>query len=514
MLLLTMGAFFLTGSLLADLLPTTPRQVSYQWFRTNALEEGLVKSIEIFEHEGGAEVVAHLRKSVRVPTYPGMEEPIDIWPARTIGFAVKNSEVLQEKLERHQAELGVPPEQRVPVQTHLQEHSVMLSLLGALIGPLLLLGGMYYFSRRGGSLDPSKLLKSMRPDAKMDLSRAKSSVKFADVAGNRNAKREIAEFVSFLKRPERFRRVGAKMPKGVLLDGPPGTGKTLLAKAVAGEAGVPFFSVSASAFEEVYVGVGAGRVRKLFEKARQHQPAVVFIDEIDAVGGKRRSGSQGGNDQTLNQLLSEMDGFDERDQIVVMAATNRPDMLDPALKRPGRFDRAVTMALPSLAERQEILHVHLRGKQLAAGVDPGKLASHLAGMTPGFSGADIANVANEAAILAARRGAVSGLAFDDFLQALDRVIGGLKRDSKLMSEEERKIVAHHEAGHAVVSWMLPHAHPLLKVTIEPRTNGALGFAQYMPREVSLYTRDELVESMCVALGGRAAEEIMFGRVTT
>ena len=340
------------------------------------------------------------------------------------------------------------------------------------------------------------------------------SVTFADVAGCQEAKKEIMEFVDFLQDSTRFTKLGAKIPKGALLCGPPGTGKTLLAKAVAGEAAVPFFSISGSDFIEMFVGVGPSRVRDLFKEARQNAPCIIFIDEIDAVGRKRgRGGFSGGNDErenTLNQLLVEMDGFTPSSGVVVLAGTNRVDILDEALTRPGRFDRQITVDRPDLQGRKEIFNVHLKGITLEA--DQGEIAGRLAGLTPGFAGADIANLCNEAAIVAARRKA-DAVSVDDFEKATDRIVGGLE-SNKIMSKDEKSIVAHHEAGHAVAGWFLEHADPLLKVTIIPRSSGALGYAQYLPKEVFLRTQDQIMDIVCMALAGRAAEEIFFGRVTT
>lgn len=314
----------------------------------------------------------------------------------------------------------------------------------------------------------------------------------------------------------RFTKLGAKIPKGALLCGPPGTGKTLLAKAVAGEANVPFFTVSGSDFLEMFVGVGPSRVRDLFKEARQNAPCIIFIDEIDAVGRKRGQGrfGGGGNDErenTLNQLLVEMDGFNPSQGVVVLAGTNRVDILDNALTRPGRFDRQIQVDKPDIQGRKEIFKVHLKGITLEDG-DSDEIAGRLAGLTPGFAGADIANICNEAAIQAARRKGDT-VQMVDFEKATDRVIGGLE-SNKLMSKEERNIVAYHEAGHAIAGWFLEHADPLLKVTIIPRSSGALGFAQYLPKEVFLRTQQQIMDIVCMALAGRAAEEIFFGRVTT
>jgi AFG3 family protein len=343
----------------------------------------------------------------------------------------------------------------------------------------------------------------------------KVKVTFKDVAGCDEAKGEVMEFVQFLKDPSKFTALGAKIPKGALLVGPPGTGKTLLAKATAGEAGVPFFSMSGSDFIEMFVGVGPSRVRDLFQQARQAAPCMVFIDEIDAVARARNKGGfSGGNDErenTLNQLLVEMDGFATTEGVVVLAGTNRADILDPAILRPGRFDRQISVDRPDIKGRKEIFLVHLKPIKLAG--DAEGYSQRLAALTPGFVGADIHNICNEAAIVAARA-AKESVDMKDFEQAIDRVIGGLEKRNSLMTPEERRTIAYHEAGHAIAGWYLEHADPLLKVTIIPRGKGALGFAQYLPKEVSLYTREALVDRMCMALGGRASEELSFGRITT
>lgn len=340
------------------------------------------------------------------------------------------------------------------------------------------------------------------------------SITFADVAGCDEAKREIMEFVDFLKDSSRFTKLGAKIPKGALLCGPPGTGKTLLAKAVAGEAGVPFYSISGSDFIEMFIGVGPSRVRDLFKEARADAPCIIFIDEIDAVGRQRgRGGFSGGNDErenTLNQLLVEMDGFSPTTGVVVLAGTNRADILDQALTRPGRFDRQVQVDRPDLKGRKDIFAVHLKGIKLQGEIE--EYSGRLAGLTPGFAGADIANICNEAAIVAARRKG-EAVTMADFDKATDRIIGGLE-SNKIMSKAERSIVAHHEAGHAVAGWFLEHADPLLKVTIIPRSSGALGFAQYLPKEVFLRSQEQIMDIVCMALAGRAAEEVFFGNVTT
>jgi cell division protease FtsH len=338
------------------------------------------------------------------------------------------------------------------------------------------------------------------------------STNFKDVAGLAEAKQEVEEIVEFLKSPAKYTKLGGKIPKGALLVGPPGTGKTLLAKAVAGEANVPFFSMSGSDFVEMFVGVGASRVRDLFKQAKEKAPCIVFIDEIDAIGRARgKNPNMGSNDErenTLNQLLTEMDGFDTNSGVIILAATNRADILDRALMRAGRFDRQIHVELPDLNERGEIFNVHLRPLKLSEEVK----VDFLAKQTPGFSGADIANVCNEAALIAARRNRDS-VTKQDFLDAVDRIIGGLEKKNKIISQEEKKTIAYHEAGHATISWLLEYAHPLVKVTIVPRGK-ALGAAWYLPEERSITTKDQLLDEMASALGGRAAEEITFGKISS
>jgi len=351
--------------------------------------------------------------------------------------------------------------------------------------------------------------------SKAQLFDAENKVKitFDNVAGLDEAKEEIQEIVEFLKNPSKFTKLGGKIPKGALLVGPPGTGKTLLAKAVAGEAGVPFFTLSGSDFVEMFVGVGAARVRDLFKQAKEKAPCIIFIDEIDAIGRSRGKGQMpGANDErenTLNSLLVEMDGFGTDSGVIVLAATNRPDVLDSALLRPGRFDRQISIDKPDIVGREAIFKVHLKPIKIKEEVDPKKLAAQ----TPGFAGAEIANVCNEAALIAARRNK-EAVDMQDFQDAIDRVIGGLEKKNKIISPEEKKIVAYHEAGHAVAGWFLEHADPLVKVSIVPRGVAALGYAQYLPKEQFLYQTEQLVDEMCMTLAGRAAEEIIFGKIST
>ncbi|KAF6254803.1 putative AAA-metalloprotease FtsH [Scenedesmus sp. NREL 46B-D3] len=344
---------------------------------------------------------------------------------------------------------------------------------------------------------------------------AKDKVSFADVAGCDEAKQEIMEFVDFLKKPDKYKELGAKIPKGALLVGPPGTGKTLLAKATAGEAGVPFLSISGSDFMEMFVGVGPARVRDLFSQARSQAPSIIFIDEIDAIGRgprPRRDGRRARRAREHPQPAAvEMDGFNTTSGVVVLAGTNRPDILDKALMRPGRFDRTISVDTPDIKGRDQIFRVHLSKLKLEKALE--HYSERLAALTPGFSGADIANVCNEAALVAARAG-VTSVTMVHFEAAIDRVIGGLEKKNKVISPEERRTVAYHEAGHAVVGWFLEYAEPLLKVSIVPRGSAALGFAQYLPNEALLLTKEQLLDRVCAALGGRAAEEVMIGRITT
>ena len=389
------------------------------------------------------------------------------------------------------------------------------SLLEWLLFPLLfILMWVFMFrgiNRNSGAGGPGGIFNVGRSTGKL-AEKNSIQVTFKDVAGLYGAKEEVMEIVDFLKNPKKYTALGGKIPKGALLVGPPGTGKTLLAKAVAGEANVPFFSISGSDFVEMFVGVGASRVRDLFRQAKEKAPCIVFIDEIDAVGRARSKNvgfsSNDERENTLNQLLTEMDGFDSNSGVIILAATNRADILDKALLRAGRFDRQIHVDLPDLKEREEIFKVHLKGLKLAPDFDVEFLAKH----TPGFSGADIANVCNEAALTAARKNK-SEIDKQDFLDSVDRIIGGLERKNKIITPEEKKSIAHHEAGHATVSWLLPNANPLFKVTIVPRGQ-ALGAAWYLPEERQLETRDQMMDQMCSLIGGRVAEEIVNGQPST
>ncbi|HVG17150.1 MAG TPA: ATP-dependent zinc metalloprotease FtsH [Chitinophagaceae bacterium] len=364
----------------------------------------------------------------------------------------------------------------------------------------------------GGGGGPGGIFNIGKSRATLFDKGTKVNITFADVAGLDEAKVEVMEIVDFLKNPKKYTALGGKIPKGALLIGPPGTGKTLLAKAMAGEAQVPFFSLSGSDFVEMFVGVGASRVRDLFKQAREKAPCIIFIDEIDAIGRARGKNMMMSNDEresTLNQLLVEMDGFSGESGIIVLAATNRPDVLDTALLRPGRFDRQITIDKPDLKGREHIFKVHLQPIKVSETLDIHKLAEQ----TPGFAGADIANVCNEAALIAARKGK-NAVDMADFQDAVDRVIGGLEKKNKIISPDEKKIIAYHEAGHAICGWYLEHAYPLLKVSIVPRGTAALGYAQYTPKEQYLYNTDQLEDQICMTLGGRASEEIFFGKIST
>ncbi|KDO31293.1 hypothetical protein SPRG_03909 [Saprolegnia parasitica CBS 223.65] len=436
----------------------------------------------------------------------GASTPPTALPA-SFYFNIGSIDSFERHMEQTQASLGIAPEEYIPIQ-YANEMNWKMELLK--MAPTLLLIGFLMMSMRGiggagGGGGMGGIFKVGKSPAKK-ITKEDIKITFKDVAGVDEAKKEIMEF---------FTDLGAKIPKGALLVGPPGTGKTMLAKATAGEASVPFYSISGSDFIEMFVGVGPSRVRDLFKEARANAPCIVFIDEIDAVARARSNGKfGGGNDErenTLNQLLVEMDGFNSSEGVVVLAGTNRVDILDKAILRPGRFDRQITVDKPDIKGRRAIFSVHLQSLHLDGTVED--FARRMAALTPGFSGADIANICNEAAIVAARRNGDS-ITFKDFEQATDRVIGGLETN-RLMSPEEKKTVAYHEAGHAVTGWFLEHADPLLKVTIVPRGKGSLGYAQYLPKEVSLHSKEAIEDIMCMALGGRASEHVNFdGRITT
>ena len=422
-------------------------------------------------------------------------------------------QMFTEFMERQQREAGVKEILYPDFDTKTNIWPLLLSW----VIPFLLIAVIWIFIMRrvgGGAGGPgAQIFNIGKSKATLFDQNSKVNITFADVAGLDEAKEEVVEVVDFLKNPKKYTALGGKIPKGVLLVGPPGTGKTLLAKAVAGEAGVPFFSISGSDFVEMFVGVGASRVRDLFKQAREKAPCIVFIDEIDAIGRARgRNSFQGGNDErenTLNQLLVEMDGFSTDKGVILMAATNRPDVLDTALLRPGRFDRQIGIDRPDLKGREAIFNVHLNNIKKSKSIVPFALAE----MTPGFAGADIANVCNEAALIAARHNKKE-VDMEDFNSALDRVIGGLEKKNKLISPEEKKIIAYHEAGHAVCGWYLEHASPLVKVTIVPRGVGTLGYAQYLPKEEYITRTEALLDRICMTFGGRAAESIIFDKIST
>lgn len=431
---------------------------------------------------------------------PGPHFKIDTGPA----------DKFEEKIMAAQAHL--PKEDQIQIN-----YSVRRNIWEGLLGWLIPIGLMvvvwiFLMRRMSGGAGGAQIFNIGKSRAKLFDKDSKVNVTFADVAGLDEAKVELMEIVEFLKNPKKYTTLGGKIPKGALLIGPPGTGKTLLAKAIAGEAGVPFFSLSGSDFVEMFVGVGASRVRDLFKQAKEKAPCIVFIDEIDAIGRARgRSVIQGANDErenTLNQLLTEMDGFESNSGVIIIAATNRVDILDKALIRPGRFDRQISIDLPDLNGRKEIFKVHTKGLKIDKTIDLDLLARQ----TPGFSGADIANVCNEAALIAARKGKTV-IQRDDFNDAIDRVIGGLEKKNKIISPEEKRVIAYHEAGHAVVSWLLRYASPLVKVTIVPRGQ-SLGAAWYLPEERQITTTDQIMDELTAAMGGRAAEQVIFGKIST
>ncbi|GIV42022.1 MAG: ATP-dependent zinc metalloprotease FtsH [Vicingaceae bacterium] len=420
-------------------------------------------------------------------------------------------EQFSHDLDELQSDL--PLQQRVKEEYEIRKNWG-LEILSWLLPIIIMIAIWLFIMRRmaGGGGPGGQIFNIGKSKAQLFDKEKKINVTFKDVAGLDEAKIEIQEIVDFLKNPKKYTELGAKIPKGALLVGPPGTGKTLLAKAVAGEAQVPFFSLSGSDFVEMFVGVGAARVRDLFNQAKEKAPSIIFIDEIDAIGRARGRGiTQGANDErenTLNALLTEMDGFASNSGVIVLAATNRPDILDRALIRPGRFDRQIVIDLPDLNGRKEIFKVHLRPLKTAGNID----IDFLARQTPGFSGADIANICNEAALIAARKNKKQ-IEMQDFLDAIDRVVAGLERKNKVITPEEKKRIAYHESGHAIVSWLLEHASPLVKVTIVPRGR-SLGAAWYLPEERQLNTKSQILDEICAALGGRAAEEVVFGEVST
>ena len=430
-------------------------------------------------------------------------------------FNITSEEAFQRRMDDFYRE---HPELTRRVPYFARNESDFFSKVLSFLVPVLLFVALWILLMRkmgggaGGGSGPGGIFNIGKSKATLFDKGTRVNITFADVAGLDEAKVEVMEIVDFLKSPKKYTALGGKIPKGALLVGPPGTGKTLLAKAMAGEAQVPFFSLSGSDFVEMFVGVGASRVRDLFKQAREKAPCIIFIDEIDAIGRARGKNVMMSNDEresTLNQLLVEMDGFGTDTGIIVLAATNRPDVLDTALLRPGRFDRQITIDKPDVKGREAIFKVHLKPIKVSETLDIHKLAEQ----TPGFAGADIANVCNEAALIAARKGK-EAVDMQDFQDAVDRVIGGLEKKNKIISPEEKRIIAYHEAGHAICGWYLEHAYPLLKVTIVPRGTAALGYAQYTPKEQYLYNTDQLRDQICMTLGGRASEDIFFGKIST
>ncbi|XP_015874012.2 ATP-dependent zinc metalloprotease FTSH 10, mitochondrial [Ziziphus jujuba] len=506
--------------------PREQKQISFQEFKNKLLEPGLVDHI-VVSNKSVAKVF--VRNSPHNQTSEdGVQGPVSGNTARgnrgqyKYYFNIGSVESFEEKLEEAQEALGIDPHDYIPV-TYVSEMVWYQELL-RFAPTLLLLGSLLYMGRRmqgglgvggGGGKGGRGIFNIGKAHVTRVDKNAKNKVFFNDVAGCDEAKQEIMEFVHFLKNPKKYEELGAKIPKGALLVGPPGTGKTLLAKATAGESGVPFLSISGSDFMEMFVGVGPSRVRNLFQEARQCAPSIVFIDEIDAIGRARgRGGLSGANDEresTLNQLLVEMDGFGTTAGVVVLAGTNRPDILDKALLRPGRFDRQITIDKPDIKGRDQIFQIYLRKIKLDH--EPSYYSQRLAALTPGFAGADIANVCNEAALIAARNESAQVTMFH-FEAAIDRIIGGLEKKNKVISKLERRTVAYHESGHAVAGWFLEHAEPLLKVTIVPRGTAALGFAQYVPNENLLMTKEQLFDMTCMTLGGRASEQVLLGKIST
>lgn len=484
---------------------------SFYDFQNKYLNNGSVEKITIVNRE-----IAEVKLNATASS--GTTSPSSALSAgkeELYSFPIGSVEQFNKDLEK--AYETNPALQRVPIM--YETRGSFMREIGGLLFPLILIVAMSFMIMRkmgggmgGGGGAGGGIFNIGKSKAQLFEKGTKVNITFNDVAGLDEAKVEIMEIVDFLKNPKKYTALGGKIPKGALLVGPPGTGKTLLAKAVAGEAQVPFFSMSGSDFVEMFVGVGASRVRDLFKTAREKAPCIVFIDEIDAIGRARGKNMMMSNDErenTLNQMLVEMDGFSGETGIIVLAATNRPDVLDAALLRPGRFDRQISIDLPDAKGREQIFEVHLAPIKKSTALDVKKLAQQ----TPGFAGADIANVCNEAALIAARNGKAA-VDMQDFNDAIDRIIGGLEKKNKIIQPDEKRVIAYHEAGHAVTGWFLENAHPLVKVTIVPRGTAALGFAQYLPKEKYLTLTQELEDDMCMTLGGRASEEVFFGKIST
>jgi AFG3 family protein len=492
-------------------------KLSEQEFFQNMLLKGDVAKLDLIKNKDLVRVYIKA-DSLRKPYYTskmqkGMQTPDATLPL--FEFTVTDAKTWQDRFDKFCKDNSI---------ADANKPDINIASEGEWLGPasqifvtiLLFVAMIFLFMRKmggpAGGGGPGGIFNIGKSKAQLFEKGTKVNINFADVAGLDEAKVEVMEIVDFLKNPKKYTLLGGKIPKGALLIGPPGTGKTLLAKAVAGEAQVPFFSMSGSDFVELFVGVGASRVRDLFKQAREKAPCIIFIDEIDAIGRARGRNAIMSNDErenTLNQLLVEMDGFAGDAGIIILAATNRPDVLDPALLRPGRFDRQISIDKPDVKGREAIFKVHLKPIKISQTLDIHKLAEQ----TPGFAGADIANVCNEAALIAARKGK-DAVDMSDFQDAIDRVIGGLEKKNKIILPEEKEIIAYHEAGHAICGWFLEHAYPLLKVTIVPRGTAALGYAQYTPKEQYLYNTDQLMDQICMTLGGRAAEEIFFHKIST
>jgi cell division protease FtsH len=491
-----------------------PQEISFQDFAKNYLADNDVAKLDVIN---GREVDVYIQADkLSQPKFKDVAKGTlgNTNPGPHYIFTIGSIESFKQDLNAAEKTYNISPE---AINITYHDRGDWFTPLVNIIIPILIFVAIWIFIMRkmGGSSSgggPGGIFNIGKSKAQLFEKGTRVNITFNDVAGLDEAKQEVMEVVDFLKNPKKYTALGGKIPKGALLIGPPGTGKTLLAKAMAGEAQVPFFSMSGSDFVELFVGVGASRVRDLFKQAREKAPCVIFIDEIDAIGRARGKNVMMSNDErenTLNQLLVEMDGFGTDSGIIILAATNRPDVLDTALLRPGRFDRQISIDKPDLAGREKIFDVHLKPIKKSPDLDIKKLAAQ----TPGFAGADIANICNEAALIAARKGKTS-VEMEDFNDAIDRVIGGLEKKNKIISPEEKEIIAFHEAGHAICGWFLEHANPLVKVTIVPRGVAALGYAQYLPKEQYLYNTEQLMDDICMTLGGRASEDIVFGKIST
>ncbi len=488
---------------------TEPVRTTWQEVKAKMLEKGDIDKFVVITNKGMVHVFI---KPDKIENYSQLKANgfKNSSPGPQFYFTIGSSETFDKNVAEAQELIPGAASVTVDYEKEYDGWGDIFSFLFPIA--LLIFIWIFFFRRMSKGAGGGGVFNVGKSQAKLFDKDTNVKITFKDVAGLAEAKQEVEEIVSFLKNPDKYTKLGGKIPKGALLVGPPGTGKTLMAKAMAGEANVPFFSMSGSDFVEMFVGVGASRVRDLFKQAKEKAPCIIFIDEIDAIGRARgRNPNMGSNDErenTLNQLLTEMDGFETNSGVIILAATNRADILDSALLRAGRFDRQISIDLPELKDREEIFKVHLRPLKLGNDVD----YVFLAKQTPGFSGADIANVANEAALTAARKNKHE-VDKQDFLDAIDRIVGGLEKRSKIIKVSEKKAIAYHEAGHATASWLLEHAHPLLKVTIVPRGK-ALGAAWYLPQERQITTKEQLLDQMCSVLGGRAAEELTFGQIST